>query len=150
MYCATSLCLLYCIVLCCEECASRECGERRDGEREGEGGREDCCSADNTPPKSSCTLHIIVHLYYVSCITDTPPHPLLSALCYSTNSFHSTDRASSYFLTKTILELPLNLIQMFVQFIIVYYMINMQVRVRVRVRRPLLRTPHSCICHDTS
>jgi hypothetical protein len=113
-----------------------------------EGGREDCYLADNTSPKSSCTLHIIVHLYYVSCITDTPPHPLLSALCYSTNSFHSTDRASSYFLTKTILELPLNLIQMLVKFIIVYYMINMQVR--VTVRRPLLSTPHTRICHDTS
>lgn len=32
----------------------------------------------------------------------------------------------SYFLTKTVLELPLNLAQCFVQFIIVYFMINMK------------------------
>jgi hypothetical protein len=38
------------------------------------------------------------------------------------------DRATSYFLTKTFLELPLTLVQMFVQFIICYYMIDLQVR----------------------
>ena len=42
--------------------------------------------------------------------------------------YHTTDCAISYFLTKTCLELPLTFAQMFVQFIIVYYMINFQVR----------------------
>ena len=41
--------------------------------------------------------------------------------------YHITDCAISYFLTKTCLELPLTFAQMFVQFIIVYYMINFQV-----------------------
>ena len=82
----------------------------------------------------ACCLYVSLSL-----ITNPPIHsfPLLSlALCHSISTpFFSTpfiflfytDRASSYFLTKTFLELPLTLVQTFVQFIICYFMINMQV-----------------------
>jgi ABC-2 type transporter len=37
-----------------------------------------------------------------------------------------TDRASTYFLSKSILELPLTFVQTLVQYILVYFMVNMQ------------------------
>ena len=47
------------------------------------------------------------------------------ALLWSTHPF--ADRAATYFLTKTMLELPVTLVQTLVQFIMCYNMIGLQV-----------------------
>ena len=87
-------------------------------------------------------------------------HPCFSflslTLCHFTPPFFAPrttlytscwpDRASSYFLTKTFLELPLGLVQTFVQFIICYFMINLQVVFLLFIKITTIHSPPLSQC----
>jgi hypothetical protein len=85
---------------------------------------------------TACTRYRHTHNNTTHTHTHTHTTSTLMAVCI--NSTH-TDRATSYFFTKALLELPLLLVQTLMQFFVLYSMIKLQVL--------LLNTMHFFFCY---